>query len=157
MDDGGLLDTSIRITDITVAFSVLVAIMTFALTQYWQRRQEWRQNTLRLLMSLVESPALHDANMLMLEAHDEGRPLNSATLTQEERRKVVLVLNYYEQICTSAADGHLDRKMIKHLRQQTITRICEQCEAYITERRRQLEQDNLYANLRSFAKSTDGQ
>lgn len=145
------IDPSIRISDFILAMSVLIAALSLVISQYRSRLQEKRQSTIRMLALLVESKHIHDANMFLNKMREEGRKVVREELSDEEHSRVVVLLNYHEQLCTNAMEGNLILSTVVHLRGKYIKALYGQCSDYIEKRRTALNQFSLYQKLEQFS------
>lgn len=108
---------------------------------------ERRAHTIELLKALSTSQVLSPADTWMAERIADGHLPEVRSLSDDERGRLVTLLDYYEFLCVLAAQEVLDRKVLLAMRGAAMASAFELTRHYIVARRVATGHDELYGNL----------
>jgi hypothetical protein len=130
--------------DYIAAASVIVALVTWSITQLLERRSKKAAHTAEFLSQLSTNEALAESNLQMSRLIDAGKRLDRAGLDETTERHVTRLLNFYEYMSGFYYQGVLDQRMVRELRGGPMRRAHRVCEGLIIEWRQQLQAPKLF-------------
>ena len=114
---------------------------------------ERRQHTIDLLKTLSDSQVLAPASAWMAERIAAGETVVVTDLDDEERAKVVNLLDYYQFLCVLAEEEIVDRKVLLDLRGGSMRSALRLCDGYIRQRREDTGNRDLYVAMERLLRS----
>lgn len=139
-------------SDWIAAGSVVVALLTWVVSQVRDRRARKASHTADFLAQLLTNDALAEANLNVVMMIDAGEPIDPKALDRDTERHILRLLNYYEYVCSFYYEGVLDKKLVNELRGGPMRRAFRVLEGVIAAWRDQANAPKLFEYLERYAR-----
>ena len=141
---------STNFADFLTTVSILVALLTWLLTQKKNSQKDRINFTLQVLGQTKTLEHLAKADFLINKAINENVKIELADMNLELESAAFLMLNYYEDLSTWHEIGIIDGEILKHLRGGLMKRTYILFEPYINNYRKKQNRNEIYKKLNKF-------
>src|SRR5687768_14057490 len=108
--------------DWVAAASVIIAIMTWLLSQEIDKRARRAAHTADFLAELSTNDGLAESNFRVNQFMETGQRIDPSSVDEQLERHLIRLLNYYEYLSAFYFRSVLDKDLVKDLRVGPMTR-----------------------------------